>query len=310
MLNTASAILQGTEDFKTAYDLIPDEGIPKVRYLYAKAEDNTPEPVGYYQLYSEDKDKWSSPTKCTYDKNGQLVPLNLDVKSKLKNTEIFYGTFTKPTHAGRNAEQAWLIGDIDACRILDDDYNIQGMLISTIKDALPKFYISFKRLVCENQFSSLGRNNAAMYVDMNKYLKQDYSLEAKEKLASVIQEEVERRIKDAERIYNNLATTHLTDEQVKHMFEMLTINKVAKANQELYHQAELKLDRYMKVYNLDDNQNFKNSLFGFVNACTNVRTREQSNPLDVIKPVLPADVVNSPCNFDYLCRAAMLNKVA
>lgn len=94
------------------------------------------------------------------------------------------------------------------------------------------------------------------------------------------------------------------------MFEMLTVDKVAKNNEKLYHEAELQLASYMRVYNVEDNQNFKGSLFGFVNACTNINTRQRKNPLDVIKPVLPADVIDAPCNFDYLCRAAVLQNVA
>lgn len=149
-----------------------------------------------------------------------------------------------------------------------------------------------------------------MYIDMNKFLHADaYTDENKEKLVTLIQDECEKRISEAEVIYNKLATTHLTDAQIRHMFEMLTVDKVAKANEEKYHEAEKELASYMRVYNLDDNQNFKGSLFGFVNACTNINTRTRTNPLDVIKPVLPADVVNSPCNFDYLCRAAMLQNV-
>ena len=149
-----------------------------------------------------------------------------------------------------------------------------------------------------------------MYIDMNKFLHADaYTDENKEKLMTMIQTECEKRISEANIIYNRLATTHLTDAQIKHMFEMLTVNKVAKTNNEKYQEAEKELASYMRVYNLDDNQNFKGSLFGFVNACTNINTHTKTNPLDVIKPVLPADVVNAPCNFDYLCRAAMLNNL-
>lgn len=149
-----------------------------------------------------------------------------------------------------------------------------------------------------------------MYIDMNKFLHADaYTNENKEKLTTLIQNECEKRIDESNRIYNKLATTHISEDQVRHMFEMLTIDKVAKANEEKYHEAELKYAQYMNVYNLDDNQNFKGSLFGFVNACTNVNTRTRTNPLDVVKPVLPADVIDAPCNFDYLCRAAVLQNV-
>lgn len=71
-----------------------------------------------------------------------------------------------------------------------------------------------------------------------------------------------------------------------------------------------RFERYLSVYNKDDNQNYKNSLFGFVNTCTNINTRERKNPLDLMKPVLPANVINDPCNFEYLCRAALVQNIA
>lgn len=308
MLNTDSIELKGTETFDEAFALIPQINKTQVRYLYSK-KGKTYEPTHVAQISVDGGNNWSTKT-CKTNKDGQMIPIELDCKSKLENAGIIYDIYTKPVYAGADATQSWLVGNIDGCPILGDDYSVQGLLISNIFDPTPKFYISFERIVCQNQFSTLGKNNASMYIDMNKFLRADaYTDENKEKLTTMIQLECEKRIDEANIIYNRLATTHLTDDQIKHMFEMLTIDKVAKANEEKYHQAELLYAQYMNVYDSNDNQNFKGSLFGFVNACTNINTRIKTNPLDVIKPVLPADVVNAPCNFDYLCRAAMLNNL-
>lgn len=306
MLATQSAELKGTETFNEAFALIPEKSDKvKSRYLYTKDGLQT----NVAQISTDGGNNWTTKT-CKYDKDKQIIPLNLNSKDKLKDTQIIYDVFTKPQYAGGDATQSWLTGQIDKCNILGDDYSVSGFIISTIFDPQPKFYISFERLVCENQFSTLGKNNASMYIDMNKFLKAEaYNDENRRKLAELIQFESEKRIADADRIYNRLATTHLTNDKIYNMFQMLTVDKVAKANEEKYHQAELEYESYKKVYNLDDNQNFKGSLFGFVNACTNIQTRKRTNPLEVIKPVLPADVVNSPCNFEYLCRAAMLQNV-
>lgn len=309
MLATNSTVLKGTETFDEAFKLIPDRSENVlVRPLYTK-EGNDFSEVVYSQISYDSGTTWQPPFKLKTDKEGQVVPINLNSKNKLANAGLFYDVFTQPTLAGADQKNSWLIGNIDGCRILGEDYNIQGMIISSIFDPLPKYYISFERIFCENQFGTLGKNNASMYIDMNAFLHQ-YSEEKKERLVALISEESEKRISEANRIYEKLATTHLTDAQIKHMFEMLTVNKVAKNNEKLYHEAELQLAEYMRVYNVEDNQNFRGSLFGFVNACTNINTRQRKNPLDVIKPVLPADVIDSPCNFDYLCRAAVLQNVA
>lgn len=304
MLATQSTELKGNETFTEAYMLIPEKTQAKIRKLFSKSEDSDNyDDCQYYQLSLDNGQTWESPRKNT------TLPKNLDSKSKLANTEILYDIFTKPTLVGSDTKNSWLVGDIDNCNILGDNYNVQGLIISSIFDPLPKYFISFERVVCQNQFSTLGKNNCSMYIDMNKFLNYQ-TAENKEKLTTMIQLEAEHRIEDANRIYDKLATTHLTENQIRRMFEMLTIDKVAKTNKEKYQAAEIEYSNYMNVYNLNDNQNYKNSLFGFVNACTNIRTRQKTNPLDVIKPVLPADVIDSPCNFDYLCRAAILNNAA
>lgn len=309
MLNTSSVNLQGTESFEEAYALIPQSDKARVRNLYAK-EGRHYEATGVCQISIDEGKTWST-RNYKRDKNGQIIPIDLDSKHKLANTSLFYDVFTKPTYAGSNASQSWLVGDIDGCNIMGDDYNIQGLIISTIFDPIPKYYISFKRIVCDNQFGNLGRNSSSMYIDMNYFLNvANHTQESRERLTNIIQAEVEKRIGEADRVYNKLATTHLTDDQIDHMFRMLTVDKVAKNNEEKYKEQERLYSRYLTVYDSDDNQNYKQSLFGFVNACTNVRTRVQTNPLDVIKPVLPANVIDSPCNFDYLCRAAMLQSIA
>lgn len=310
MLATNSIELKKTTTFDEAFSLIPENEKTKVRYLYEK-EGRSYKPTNIAQLSFDEGNTWSSVKTCKYDKDGQMIPVDLNSKAKLKNANLFYDVFTTPTLAGADQKNSWLIGNIDGCKIMGDEYSIQGMIISSIFDPNPKYYISFERIICQNQFSTLGKNNASMYIDMSYFLnKENHSQENRERLISMIQAESEKRIDEANRVYERLATTHLSDTQIARMFQMLTTDKVAKKNEEKYHEAEIEYEKYMKVYTADDNQNFKNSLFGFVNACTNINTRTRTNPLDVLKPVLPADVIDAPCNFDYLCRAAVLQNIA
>lgn len=308
MLATNSSILTGSEDFKTAYSLIPNEDKTKIRYL--RTEDN--QPTNIYQISTNSGESWGSPRTAKLNKDGSIIPIDINSKHKLESAQMFYDLYTKPTYAGGNETQSWLVGNIDNCNILGDDYDVQGLIISNIYDLTPKFYISFERLVCSNQFATLGKNNASMYINnMGFFLnKENYNDENKHELERIVASEVEKRIGEANRIYDKLATTKLTDKQIETMFKRLTIDTVAKTNAERYDQEVRRFERYLSVYNKDDNQNYKNSLFGFVNACTNVNTRERKNPLDLMKPVLPANVINDPCNFEYLCRAALAQNIA
>lgn len=301
MLSTSR--LKGNETFEEAYTSIPERDDIQYRYLYTQDG----EQVDQFQYSVNNGESWKIKQLKT-NKSGQFILPELYSKKKLEKTSSIYEMFTKPTHAGSDAINSWLIGDIDGCNIMNDEYNIQGLIISSIFDPMPKFYISFDRVACTNQFGSLGRNNASMYLDMN-YFMNNRTQEDKDKLNTLITAEVNKRIEESQKVYKKLASVHLDDTKINKMFEMLTIDKVAKTNKDKYHQAELELANYRHAYDVDDNQNYQNTLFGFVNACTRHRTRTKDNPLDIIKPVLPASVIDDPCNFDYLCRAAVLQNV-
>lgn len=308
MLATNSIELKKEATFNEAFSLIPENNDARIRPLYTRTEDNNFVESNAYQLSIDGGSTWSSTRTYKTNNLGQIIPIELNSKSKLKNANLFYDVFTTPDIVGSDATNSWITGNIDNCKILGDEYNIQGLIISSIFDPQPKYFISFERIVCQNQFSRLGKNNASMYINMSYFLnKENHSDENKKKLISMIQEEAENRIQEANSVYEKLASIKLPDEQISKMFQMLTVDKVAKSNEKKYHEAEELYNKYKGVYNLDDNQNFKGSLFGFVNACTNINTRVRKNPLDVIKPVLPASVIDSPCNFDYLCRAAVLH---
>lgn len=133
-----------------------------------------------------------------------------------------------------------------------------------------------------------------------------YSIEAKEKLQALITAEVEKRSIEQAKVYERLCKIKITEPKMHSMFEKLTIDKVAK-NSPLRQDEEEKLARYLSAYDISDNQNYKGTLFGFVNAYTRINTREKTNPLDVVKPVITSNILDTPCDFDFLCREAVIN---
>ncbi len=301
MLNTKSIALTGHETFQEAFAMMPENHNRKIRWL----RDEFGQETGVYQISTDSGNNWMYPKAAKKNKDGSFAPINLDTKQKLEHANLFYDIYTKPTLVGGDSKYSWLIGDIDGCKILDDEYSVQGLLISTIFDPMPKFYISLERLVCENQFGALGRNSSSMYINMNEFLAQYNSDEARIKLTGLIGDEVNKRVTEAETVYNKLIAVKLSDRKIKTMFEKLTVDTVSKENVEAYRVQEERYAQYVNVYNCEDNQNFKRTLFGFVNSCTNINTRVKETPLDVIKPALPASVINNPVNFEYLCRAAV-----
>lgn len=304
MLATTSTILKGTESFEEAFSYIPQNS-PQTRTLYT--EDGVP--TNIIQLYDEDKKVWLSPKTLKTNSKGDVIGEITASKEKLAGAELFYNVFSKPTHAGGDKKNSWLIGDIDSCTVCGEDYNVQGLIISSIFDPTPKYYISFERLVCENQMSSLGTNNSSMYIDMNKFLFAQDKTAAKEKLQQLITDEVALRQATQEAICNKLKNIHLSEEKIDAMFQKLTVDKVAKSSVSYESEAQ-NLDRYRKAYNSDDNQNYKGTFMGFINTCTNYNTRTKTNPLDVVKPVISPNILATPCNFEYLCRDVLVRNAA
>lgn len=305
MLATKSIQLTGTESFEEAYGLMPEKEVD-IRYLQTPSGEDT----GVYQLFNNVTNKWSSPRMAKVAKDGTITKVDTNSKAKLRNAKIFYDIFEKPTYVGTDTNanicSSWLIGDIDHCNIFGDDYTVQGIILSNIFDPRPKFYISFQRLICENQFGTLGKNNSSMYIDMNAFLGQPYTLEAKEKLQELIMTEVEMRSMEQAKVYERLYGVKIAEPKMHSMFEKLTVDKVAK-NSPLRQGAEEQLARYVSAYDVEDNQNYKGTLFGFVNAYTRISTREKSNPLDVVKPIITSKILDAPCDFDFLCREAVIN---
>lgn len=298
MLSNTSKLLKGTESFNEAYNLIEDKQA-KVRYL----KTDKGEEAGVFQLFNENLNSWGSPRILKNNKH-----LLTNTRQKLKDTELFYNLFETPTHAGSDTNNSWLIGDINSCEINNEKYNVQGLIISSIFDVFPKFYISFERLVCENQFGSLGTSNSSMYIDMDKFLnlKNDDIEHVKQRLNNIVTDEIIKRKEMTETIFNKLINIKIDYQKIETMFKQLTIDKVAK-NSPNYEIEEKNLYRYISAYNCDDNQNYKGTFLGFINSCTNFNSRNKDNPISIIKPVISPSILTNPCNFEYLCRDTLVN---
>ena len=301
MLATSSVKLNGTETFQEAFDKIHFVE-PKVRTLYS--EDGSDSKVR--QILVNGSKRWSRPKLVKTDATGKIKNWNLDAKSKLNNSELFYSAFTTPVYAGADGTQSWLIGDIDSVDLLGEKYNVQGLIISNIFNPNPQYFISFERLVCENQFGSLGTTNSSIRINMSELLKQA-GLTPEEAMKRYLALAVEERQMYMQKYLDKLLNIKMSDSKVDEMFRALTVDKARKQEGKRFEQYETNLENYRKAYNCDDNQNYKGTFLGFINSCTNFNSRNRANPISVVKPPLSPKVLASPVNFEYLCRDVLAN---
>lgn len=298
MLATSSKQLTKDTTFKEAFDAI-DFKTPKIRQLYT--EDG--KPAGYGQVLIGNK--WGNAKVLPKDKAGNYKLWTLDAKDKLRSSELFYDTFDQPEWAGCDNERAWLGGTFENVDILGESYNVQGYAISSIWNPIPQYFVSFERLVCENQFGSLGTTNSSITINLSA-LANRYHLAPNEALRKYINESIEMRIAMQEKYLGKLRGIKVEESKIDDMFRQLTVDKVKNKESEKYKSAEFNLERYRKAYNRDDNQNYRGTFLGFVNSHTNVTTRTRKNPWDVIQPPVSKSVLENPCTFDYLCRDTLV----
>ena len=113
MFITNSTPLEGTETFDEAFALIKQNDNARIRNLYTEDGEET----GAYQISLNSGESWQSPRMKKVSKDRTIEP-NLDSKSKLKNTAIFYDTFDTPVWAGSDETASWFVGDINNSNIL------------------------------------------------------------------------------------------------------------------------------------------------------------------------------------------------
>lgn len=299
MLATNSKQLT-TETFQEALDSI-EFNTPEIRQLYTIDGELTQ----YAQVGKGDK--WSAAKVLPKDKEGNFKLWNVNAKDKLNSSALFYEAFSRPEYAGCNTDTAWLGGTFENVELLSEKYNVQGFAISTVWDPIPKYYISFERIVCENQFGSLGTTNSSIYLNLNSLFNKYKDEKPEEVVKHYIQNIIDQRVQLQEMYLDKLRGIKVSEDKIDNMFCQLTVNKVKDKASAAYENKVLLLEKYRKAYNRDDNQNYKGTFLGFINSHTNITSRTRTTPWSVIQPPVSKSVLENPCTFDYLCRDTIVN---
>ena len=157
----------------------------------------------------------------------------------------------------------YIIAEMEPKKCLGEDYRNYVVFRNSHNGKYPlQATISPMRVVCENQFNSIFRK-----ADNNVYIKHLSGFEFKLKMAKQVLKGYSQTISELEHKLNTFATTHFSQEQ----FSMF-VNTVFPITDEMSDGVADKQDEKRHVlnyaYKYDDNQNFRGTLLGALNATT------------------------------------------
>lgn len=157
----------------------------------------------------------------------------------------------------------YIIAEMEPKKYLGEDYRNYVVFRNSHNGKYPlQATISPMRVACENQFNSIFRK-----VDNNVYIKHLSGFESKLKMAKQVLKGYAQTVSELEHKLNTYATTPFSQEQ----FSMF-VNTVFPITNEMSDGVANKQDEKRNVlnyaYKYDDNQNFRGTLLGALNATT------------------------------------------
>ena len=157
----------------------------------------------------------------------------------------------------------YIIAEMEPKKCLGEDYRNYVVFRNSHNGKYPlQATISPMRVACENQFNSIFRK-----ADNNVYIKHLSGFESKLKMAKQVLKGYSQTISELEHKLNTYSTTPFSQEQ----FSMF-VNTVFPITNEMSDGVANKQDEKRNVlnyaYKYDDNQNFRGTLLGALNATT------------------------------------------
>ena len=157
----------------------------------------------------------------------------------------------------------YIIAEMEPKKCLGEDYRNYVVFRNSHNGKYPlQATISPMRVVCENQFNSIFRK-----ADNNVYIKHLSGFESKLKMAKQVLKGYAQTVSELENRLNSYATTPFSQDQ----FSMF-VNTMFPITDEMSDGVADKQDekRYVLnyAYKYDDNQNFRGTLLGALNATT------------------------------------------
>lgn len=164
----------------------------------------------------------------------------------------------------------YMIGKLPGFKVLDDDFDLYT-IFQNGHDGRHKLAMSIcpLRLVCENQF------NLAFKESNNTFnIRHTKNIETKVKLASEALTEVSHYITTFSNYAEELSCKKVSNVQISRFLDdMFPIKETM--NQSMIDKIEEEKCKFIKAYEHNDNQNFKGTAWGMINALTDYITHKE-----------------------------------
>lgn len=172
--------------------------------------------------------------------------------------------------AGQVGGLVWMIGKLPEVNVLGDTISPHLIFQNSHDGSCSiKTTICMLRIVCQNQFiSSFKDSPATISVRHNGDLNEKLTI-AKDTMSGVY-----NYIKNYDAVAHELATKKVTPKELNRIIEgYFSIPEEASARTEAYIMD--RRDAFYRAYDSDDNQNFKGTKWGIINAYSDLTTHEE-----------------------------------
>lgn len=171
------------------------------------------------------------------------------------------------THSGL----VYIISQLPEIKVLDDVIRPNVIFQNGHNGSFSiKANICMLRIICQNQF-------AHAFKDSSNSINIKHSISMNENLANAreVLKRTHEYIKNYEWSAEKFATQHITDEVLQRVIRECIVNDAEKAEAEYSQNDIVRIDAFKAAYAEDDNNNFRGTAWGVINAVTDFTTHLQ-----------------------------------
>lgn len=172
--------------------------------------------------------------------------------------------------AGSNGGMVWMIGKLPEVEVLGDVITPHLIFQNSHDGSCSiKTTICMLRMICQNQFIATFKDSPATITIRHQGEMEKKLISARETMQGIY-----NYVKNYDKVANDLVTKKVTPKKFNEILEGYF--KVPEEASERSTRIILdKRERFLEAYNADDNQNFKGTKWGIINAFSDFSTHEE-----------------------------------
>ena len=172
--------------------------------------------------------------------------------------------------AGSNGGMVWMIGKLPEVEVLGDVITPHLIFQNSHDGSCSiKTTICMLRMICQNQFIATFKDSPATITIRHQGEMEKKLISARETMQGIY-----NYVKNYDKVANDLVTQKVTPKKFNEILEGYF--KVPEEASERSTRIILdKRERFLEAYNADDNQNFKGTKWGIINAFSDFSTHEE-----------------------------------